>query len=82
MELSELKILPDEELFGRKFTVLEEKASKDNVLVNYYIDPKTHLIWRTHVRSLDKGVEMEDCKVIKLDTGVKLEDKLFESTDI
>lgn len=82
MERSELKILPEEELFGRKFLVLQEKASKDNVLVRYWVDPKTHLIWRTLVKTLDTDKTVDDSKIVSLETDVTLEDKLFKTTDV
>jgi len=79
MEHSTFKILPGQEWDGKKWTVLEETSSTDKVLCSYYIDPKTSLIWRTTVKALaggDKSAEM-DCKITKMNLGVKLDDSIF-----
>jgi hypothetical protein len=44
---SDLKIGKNRSWKGRTFTVLEERTQSPKGVNFYYIDPKTHLIWRT-----------------------------------
>jgi hypothetical protein len=80
MHESELVIKTDEEWNDKKWTVLEETVrGEQKVFVRYFIDPKTNLIWRTVVADLDdKDKPVQDNVVLKMETGVELEDKLFE----
>ena len=78
MNGSKLSIRKDEEWNGKKWIVLEESAPQVNVYVEYYIDPKTHLIWRTVRMDIDKEFIRGDYVLKKLKTGVKIDDKKFK----
>src|ERR1700722_6712831 len=58
MASSTFRIEKDANWDGKKWTILEETAKKDNEFCRYYIDPKTFLIWRTHVTNLDSGSDI------------------------
>lgn len=75
---SKLSIRQNEEWNGKKWIVLEESAPQVNVYVEYYIDPKTHLIWRTVRMSIDKEFINGDFVLKELKTGVKIDDKMFK----
>ncbi|HEY0866817.1 MAG TPA: hypothetical protein VGE01_05550 [Fimbriimonas sp.] len=81
MHDSELKVVEDVEWNGKKWTTLEESAKEAKVFVRYYIDPKTHLIWRTEVKNLDTMAPMEDVQVTQLETGVEIEEDEFKIED-
>lgn len=78
MATSTFRIEKDANWDGKKWTILEETAKKDNVLCRYYIDPKTFFIWRTHVSYLDSGKDEMDCKLTSLDTKADLSDATFK----
>jgi len=78
MHDSKLSIRQNEEWNGKKWTVLEESAPQAGVYVEYYIDPKTHLIWRTVQMTLDKEFIRGDYVLKQLKIGVKIDDKRFK----
>ena len=78
MEKSSFKLIPDEEWEGKHWIVLEETAAKDNVLVRYFIDPKTYFIWRTDVKELSTKKDQMDAHIVKLDAAAKLSDDDFK----
>jgi len=78
MNESKLK-LDSEEWNGKKWTVLDEKAENVGVGVRYFIDPKTYLIMRCDVTSLQLNqlVVKTEVKAVKL--GVKHPASIFEA---
>lgn len=82
MEHSELSVLPEEEMDGRKFLVLQEKATEDKLLVRYWVDPKTYFIWRTQSKRTDSDAVVNDAKITKLEIDPKVDDKIFVVTDV
>lgn len=77
MEKSKFKIVLSEEWNGRSWIVLEETAHGQNVFVRYFIDPKTFLIWKCDVKSLDKKESIMTTEVQKLLLNPKLNPKIF-----
>lgn len=75
---SKLSIRQNEEWNGKKWTVLEESAPTVGVYVEYFIDPKTHLIWRTLQMDLDKDIIRGDYVLKELKIGVKIDDQKFK----
>lgn len=78
MHESILKILPNESWNGRSWIILSESAPKQKLLVKYYIDPATNLIWRTIVKRTDTKITVQDAQVIKLALGVAIDPKRFQ----
>lgn len=77
MRKSEFKLEKDKEWNERKWTVLEETAHEQGVYVRYWIDPKTHFIWRSEVHDIESKAKVMDCMLTKLETGLTLDDGLF-----
>ena len=77
MEKSKFKIVLSEEWNDRSWIVLEETAHGQNVFVRYFIDPKTFLIWKCDVKSLDKKESIMTTEVQKLLLNPKLDSKIF-----
>ncbi len=76
MEHSDLKIMPNQDWNGKKWTVLQEIAPKDKVACRYYIDPRTNLIWRTTVKNIS-GVPSEkdvDSFILKMGPPGSIDD--------
>lgn len=63
---------------GKNWTILEETASKQQLFVKYFIDPKTNLIHRTIVLSLATQKELGDYQVQKLEVNVAVEPGQFK----
>jgi len=80
MANSTFNIVRHESWNGKDWIVLEETAKKDGLFVRYFIDPKTHLIWRTNVKKLDDKKDQLDARLTKLDTKAQLDDALFKGT--
>lgn len=78
MHDSKLSIRQNEKWNGRTWIVLEEAAPTVGVYVEYYIDPKTNLVWRTVRMSLDKEFVQGDFILKSLKTGVDVEDSRFK----
>ncbi len=74
---SKLRLLGGEEWKGKRWMVLEERDERLDLLVKYYVDPKTFLIMRTAVYGLSRGSLYQDAQVIALETGVKIEEERF-----
>ena len=62
---------------GKEWIVLEESAPQVDVYVEYFIDPKTHYIWRTIQMTLDKEFTNGEYVLSKLKTGLTISDKRF-----
>lgn len=79
MEHSTFKIARNEEWNGRKWTVLQETASRQKVVCSYYIDPATYIIWRTVVKAMPGGNPASecDCKITKLNLAAKVDESEF-----
>lgn len=77
MEHSKFKIVLSEEWSGRSWIVLEETAHGQNVYVRYFVDPKTYLIWKCDVKSIDKKKSIMTTEVQKLLLNPKLDSKIF-----
>lgn len=78
MRDSQLKLLPKESWNGRMWTVLQENAPKQKVLVKYYIDPATNFIWRTIVKKTDTKLIVQDAQLTKLSLGVPMDPNRFK----
>ncbi|HXH61632.1 MAG TPA: hypothetical protein VNI20_09780 [Fimbriimonadaceae bacterium] len=78
MHDSKLAIRKNEKWNDRTWWVLEETAPTVGVYVEYYIDPKTYLVWRTVQMTLDKEFTRGDFIIKSLKTGVKIDDKKFK----
>lgn len=78
MAESKLSIRKNVKWNDKTWIVLEESAPQVGVYVEYYIDPKTNLMWRTVQMTLDKEFVRGDFIVKSLKTGVKIDDKYFK----
>lgn len=78
MKNSTFKIVKKETWKDKDFIVLEESATRQNVFVRYFIDPKTYFIMRTRVETLDKKDLVMDCKITKLELNPKVDPKVFQ----
>lgn len=63
---------------NKTWLVLEESAPQVGVYVEYYIDTKTNLIWRTVQMTLDKEFVRGDFIIKTLNVGAKIDDKKFK----
>ena len=61
---------------GKTWTVLEETATAQQIFVRYYVDPQSHLIWRTHVFTTAKK-EISDAVVTSMSINVPISDSVF-----
>lgn len=82
MEKSTLTILPDETVDGHKFLVLQEDAVQPQIklVVHYYIDPETHLIWRVVTENADTKAKVQETKITEMKVGAKVDPALFSIT--
>jgi len=78
MHDSKLSIRKNEKWNGKTWLVLEEAAPQVGVYVEYYIDPKTSLVWRTVQMSIDKEFTRGDYILKSLKRGAKISDKRFQ----
>lgn len=79
MKGNALKVLKEQKWNDKVWTVLEETAKEQEVFVRYWIDPKTHLIWRTEVFDVEGKEKAMECVVNKFDTEVTFDDSLFDT---
>lgn len=77
MSDSELSIRKNVDWNGKTWLVLEESAPQVGVYVEYYIDPESHLIWRTVQMTLDKKITRGDYILKALNRGAKVRDWRF-----
>jgi hypothetical protein len=77
MKGNKLTVYTGREWGGKKWTVLEEVVADQPIDVDYYVDPTTHLIWRTVVRARQANRTIIDCKILKLDLNVPVDPKRF-----
>lgn len=82
MHDSTFRIKTGESWSGKKWTVLEETAKKQGVVVRYFIDTAggNTLIWRTVVYRNGVSTPQQDCKITKLELGVKISPSTFKPT--
>jgi len=79
MHDSKLRLLQKETWKDKDYMVLEETAERSKVFVRYYIEPKTKLIVRTVVYSLDDMTQvLQDHKVTKMELNPKVDPSLFK----
>jgi outer membrane lipoprotein-sorting protein len=78
MAQSKLSLRKNVKWNNKTWIVLEESAPTVDVYVEYYVDPKTNLIWRTVQMSLDKEFTRGDFVVKSLKTGVSIDEKKFK----
>jgi hypothetical protein len=77
MRGSQLAVRSNEDWNGRKWTVLRETNEKDSVQVDYYVDPKTLLIWRTAGQDMTTHKPFIDAAITDLDLTTKQDPKKF-----
>jgi len=77
---SSLKVLPDQEWNGRKWTVLEETKTSEKQVYHYYVDPKTYLIWRTTSLPFGATAYRVDTQLTKLELGISVPASMFRVT--
>ncbi len=75
---SSLKVLPDQEWNGRKWTVLEETKRSEEQVYHYYVDPKTYLIWRTTSLPFGATAYRVDTQLTKLELGITVPASMFK----
>ena len=75
---SELTVIADKEWKSKHWKVLRETNSKDSVQVDYYIDPKTNLIWRTVGEDSKTHKSFIDAEVLELDVKAKIDPSRFK----
>lgn len=51
---------------SKVWTLLHEVNTADKVSADYYIDPKTHLIWRTVSTDMESNTVFSDCEISSL----------------
>jgi len=78
MEKSQFKLANGKEWNGKRWTVLGEIAHGQNVYVDYYIDPKTSLIYRVQVYDLERKQLRIETVVTRLERNVKLDSGQFK----
>lgn len=78
MNGSDLKIVEDVEWEGKKWLTLEESVEKNDIFVRYFIDPKTHFIWRCQVKELESMKPRFDSWLTKLDTDIEVDKDQFK----
>jgi outer membrane lipoprotein-sorting protein len=78
MHDSKLSLRKNVKWNNKTWTVLEESAPTVDVYVEYYIDPKTNLVWRTVQMSLDKEFIRGDFIIKAMKTGAKIDAKKFK----
>lgn len=77
MRKSSFKLEKEQAWNEKKWTVLEETANEQGVFVKYWIDAKTHFIWRTEVFDLESKQSVMTCELKRLETGIEVDDSLF-----
>lgn len=79
MKQSTFKIVKSEKWKGKDWVVLEETAKEQNVFVRYFIDPKSSLMMRTVVTSIDDKTNVQmDVRIDKMELGAKVDPALFK----
>jgi outer membrane lipoprotein-sorting protein len=76
MQKSQLKITK-EDWNDRSWIVLEEHAETQKVDVRYFIDPATHMIWRTVGTVIGEKTPYIDAQITKLEINPILDEKNF-----
>lgn len=77
MHDSQLSVRLNGEWNGKKWTVLRETSEKDSVQVDYFVDPNSHLIWRTQGTDTKSHKSFIDAWITDLDLQVKPDLKKF-----
>lgn len=78
MAKSKFKLKTDVLWNNKTWTVLEERAEEQQVYVDYFIDPKTALIYRVQVYDLGKKVLSTETVLTKLERNVRVDGSLFK----
>jgi hypothetical protein len=63
---------------GKIWNVLEESAPTMGVFVQYYIEPRTSLIWRTVVQTVDRKRIRSEYAIQSIELDVPLQKALFK----
>jgi hypothetical protein len=79
MEKSEFKLIALENWNGRSWMVLEETAHGQSVFARYFIDPKTHFIWRCDVKTLKERKTFMDVQIVRMTLNPKLGPDTFKA---
>ncbi len=72
-----LTITKDEFWNDKTWMVLEEIAPRSGVIVKYFIEKETSLIWRTLVRSIEGSRLLQDCQVLRMERGIEIDPNRF-----
>lgn len=78
MQKSKFKLRKDVPWNNKNWIVLEEKAEAQEVSVDYFIDPKTALIYRVLVYDYNKKTLTTETVVAKLERNIKVDGSLFK----
>ena len=78
MELSKFKLESGVKWYGKEWIVLSETAHGQNVYVDYFVDPKTALIYRVQVYDLQKKQLRVETVVMNLDRNISVDPALFK----
>jgi len=75
---SALKVVPNQEWNGKKWTVLEETKNSEKQVYHYYVDPKTYLVWRTTSLPFGATAYRVDTQFTKLELGISIPESKFK----
>jgi hypothetical protein len=81
MQRSTFRIVKGESWNNKKWTVLEETASKQGVFCRYFIDPATNLIWRTVSTIIGQDKPFSDCKLVEVKLNKPIPQDSFRVPD-
>ena len=68
----------DESWNDKNWTVVQETYSEQSIVRRFYIDPKTHLVWRITDSGTDDDKVQVEYEVKSIELNPKLEDDLFK----
>jgi hypothetical protein len=78
MSGSDLTLVESKVWNSKSWTILRETNTQDHVQVDYFVDPSTHLIWRTLGQDLNTHKPFIDAQVTELVTDLKLDVNRFK----
>ena len=62
----------------KQWTVIQETFAKQGVIRRYYIDPKTHFVWRVTDSDTDADKVFIDCTIRTFEADAKVDPELFK----
>jgi hypothetical protein len=65
---------------GKSFKLLEETAKAQGILVKYFIDPKSSLIWKTEQYRLGAKTPFTSSWIDKMEINTPVDSKIFKIT--